>query len=114
MTTQPIDSLALKELNMPKSDISDLRKGDGMAILENAATSYRLRDGKPDSINIDIEQLAAEIRRVDGNHQLGAAALAEALVPYLQQVFANAQLAQPTIDTTPAKAESNPGPGLTQ
>lgn len=30
------------------------------------------------------QRLAQEIRRVDGNHQLGAAALAEALLPFLQ------------------------------
>lgn len=32
--------------------------------------------------------LAAEIRRVDGNHSLGAAALAEALEPWLDAVVA--------------------------
>lgn len=32
----------------------------------------------------DVEALAQEIRRVDGNHDLGAGALAEALQPFLQ------------------------------
>lgn len=31
-----------------------------------------------------IDDLAQEIRRVDGNHDLGAGALAEALMPYLR------------------------------
>lgn len=34
----------------------------------------------------DVEALAQEIRRVDGNHDLGAAALAEALQPFLQSM----------------------------
>ena len=32
----------------------------------------------------DVDVLAQEIRRVDGNHDLGAGALAEALLPFLQ------------------------------
>jgi hypothetical protein len=32
----------------------------------------------------DVDGLAQEIRRVDGNHDLGAAGLAEALQPFLQ------------------------------
>ena len=32
----------------------------------------------------DVDALAQEIRRVDGNHDLGAGALAEALQPFLQ------------------------------
>jgi hypothetical protein len=32
---------------------------------------------------IDVDRLAEEIRRVDGNHSLGAGALAEALIPFL-------------------------------
>ncbi|EJN06446.1 hypothetical protein [Herbaspirillum sp. YR522] len=32
---------------------------------------------------LDVDALANEIRRVDGNHKLGAGALAEALMPYL-------------------------------
>lgn len=34
---------------------------------------------------IDVDKLAQEIRRVDGNHSLGAAALAEALLPFLSE-----------------------------
>ncbi|KAF1042595.1 MAG: hypothetical protein GAK35_02642 [Herbaspirillum frisingense] len=33
---------------------------------------------------LDVDGLANEIRRVDGNHSLGAGALAEALLPFLQ------------------------------
>lgn len=35
--------------------------------------------------DLNIDALAAEIRRVDGNHDLGAGALAEALLPFIQQ-----------------------------
>lgn len=38
----------------------------------------------PDT-SIDVDALAQEIRRVDGNHKLGAGALAEALVPFISQ-----------------------------
>jgi hypothetical protein len=40
------------------------------------------------SDNQRVLDLAAEIRRVDGNHTLGAAALAEALEPWLDAVVA--------------------------
>ena len=33
---------------------------------------------------LDVDALANEIRRVDGNHWLGAGALAEALMPWLE------------------------------
>jgi hypothetical protein len=36
---------------------------------------------------LDVDGLAQEIRRVDGNHTLGAGALAEALVPYIDRAF---------------------------
>lgn len=34
---------------------------------------------------IDVDALAQEIRRVDGDHTLGAGALAEALMPFLRR-----------------------------
>lgn len=37
---------------------------------------------------ITVDELAQEIRRVDGNHKLGAGALAEALMPALTAAFA--------------------------
>lgn len=40
-----------------------------------------LHERLPPSILVDL--LAQEIRRVDGSHSLGAAALAEALMPFL-------------------------------
>lgn len=33
--------------------------------------------------SLDVDALAQEIRRVDGNHRMGAGALAEALVKFL-------------------------------
>jgi hypothetical protein len=43
---------------------------------------------------LDVDTLAQEIRRVDGNHTLGAGALAEALMPFLSAHRAKAQPAQ--------------------
>ena len=34
---------------------------------------------------IKVDELAQEIRRVDGDHKLGAAALAEALKPFIDE-----------------------------
>lgn len=34
-------------------------------------------------VTVPVDELAQEIRRVDGNHDLGAGALAEALMPFL-------------------------------
>jgi hypothetical protein len=34
---------------------------------------------------IDVDELANEIRRIDGNHDMGAGALAEALMPFLSR-----------------------------
>lgn len=42
-------------------------------------------------MKLDVNDLAQEIRRVDGNHDLGAAALAEALLPYLEHKRTNYQ-----------------------
>lgn len=36
-----------------------------------------------EKMNIDVDELAQEIRRVDGQHKLGAGQLAEALMPFL-------------------------------
>jgi hypothetical protein len=33
-----------------------------------------------------VDSLAQEIRRIDGSHSLGAAALAEALMPFISEV----------------------------
>ena len=38
---------------------------------------------------IDVEELAKEIRRVDGSHDLSAAELAEQLEPYLSSLIAD-------------------------
>lgn len=35
------------------------------------------------AVRVNVDALAQEIRRVDGNHDKGAAALAEALMPFL-------------------------------
>lgn len=34
--------------------------------------------------HINVDSLSQEIRRVDGNHSLGAGALAEALMPFIE------------------------------
>ena len=38
-----------------------------------------------DEAKFDVDELAQEIRRVDGSHSMGAAALAEALIPFLER-----------------------------
>lgn len=40
----------------------------------------------------DVDDLAQEIRKVDGNHCLGAGALAEALAPWLERTILRARL----------------------
>lgn len=42
----------------------------------------------PIPLHVDVDALANEIRRLDGNHTLGAAALAEALAPYIARLAA--------------------------
>lgn len=44
-----------------------------------------VRGTEPLQPSAGSESLANEIRRVDGNHRLGAAALADALMPFLQE-----------------------------
>ncbi len=39
-------------------------------------------------VSVPVDELAQEIRRVDGNHSLGAGALAEALLPFLSRFTA--------------------------
>ena len=46
-------------------------------------------------MTINVDELAQEIRRVDGNHSLGAGMLAEALLPFL-----NSQVATGDLSTT--------------
>lgn len=41
-------------------------------------------------VAVPVDDLAQEIRRVDGNHDLGAGALAEALMPFLSQCLSAA------------------------
>lgn len=36
---------------------------------------------------MDVDDLAQEIRRVDGNNSLGAGALAEALMPFIERAY---------------------------
>jgi hypothetical protein len=38
-----------------------------------------------DEPKFDVDELAQEIRRVDGSHSMGAGALAEALIPFLER-----------------------------
>jgi len=44
----------------------------------------------PQHVVVPVDDLAQEIRRVDGNHSLGAGALAEALLPFLSERLASA------------------------
>lgn len=72
---------------------------EGFSDEEDAANAWNYRVAPspvmPESLDAEL-RLAAEIRRVDGNHSLGAAALAEALMPFLRSL------------TSPAPAEGLP------
>lgn len=46
-------------------------------------------------MTIDIDAFAQEIRRVDGNHSLGAGALAEQLAPFIQSMIDKASNPSP-------------------
>ena len=46
---------------------------------------------EPGEAVLDVDRLAQEIRRVDGNHSLGAGALAEALMPFLSPALVSTQ-----------------------
>lgn len=57
----------------------DAEHGQARAALDTGAVC-----GKSSSTpSLDVDALAQETRRVDGNHDLGAGALAEALMPFL-------------------------------
>jgi hypothetical protein len=54
------------------------------------AAVLHLRNNVPtstaeDESKFDVDELAQEIRRVDGSHSMGAGALAEALIPFLKR-----------------------------
>ncbi|MDY0071847.1 MAG: hypothetical protein RBR77_04275 [Thauera sp.] len=49
-------------------------------------------------VKIDVDDLAQEIRRVDGKHSLGAAALAEALLPFLSRTAEPVKVPSDDID----------------
>jgi hypothetical protein len=66
--------------------------------------------------NLNVDDLAQEIRRIDGRHDLGAGALAEALLPFIEQAVLQSPEIQglrewrewptdmPPLDTTPVLA----------
>jgi hypothetical protein len=59
------------------------------AAIRAALSSRSAEAGKP---VVDVDALAQEIRRVDGNHSLGAGALAEALMPFLSALSTPADI----------------------
>jgi len=48
----------------------------------------RKSDMEKDVARMDVDDLAQEIRRVDGSNSLGAGALAEAIMPFLGRALA--------------------------
>lgn len=60
--------------------LSKKKQGDVMERFREALSTSIV----PTLPQLDIDALAQEIRRVDGNHDLGAGALAEALMPFLK------------------------------
>lgn len=61
---------------------------------------------------LDVDDLAQEIRRVDGENSLGAGALAEALMPFLSALDLSAIGAEGWIENGPDLGASTPEPGL--
>lgn len=56
------------------------------------------------NIKIDINGLAQEIRRVDGNHSLGAGALAEALLPFISKAISTSVALRDAAEPTPTSS----------
>lgn len=60
------------------------------AILK-AAVMHLRDNGSPSKVDdvpaIDVDELAQEIRRLDGSHSMGASGLAEALIPFLERAY---------------------------
>ena len=75
---------------------------------EAAATIRYLMEINPSAAirnaALDVDALANEIRRFDGSHKLGAGALAEALLPFLQSSPATKQDGWQPIETAPKDA----------
>lgn len=76
--------------------------------LEECFAAWNRRASSPPvggsgEVDIDVDELAGEIRYVDGEHKLGAGALAEALAPYLRLVVRSA-LAAPVPNGVPEGA----------
>lgn len=53
-------------------------------------TSHLTSADSPSAPGSTVDDLAQEIRRVDGNHALGAGALAEALLPFVSRIAGGA------------------------
>lgn len=87
-----------KSRDLGASDFCSLDAKDIYAAMLTASPSPASSPASPSGdVPLTIDTLAQEIRRVDGNHSLGAGALAEAILPFITR--ATASLAS---DATPA------------
>jgi hypothetical protein len=68
--------------------------GEALSFAEKE-TARELMEMAVAAVPIDVDALAQEIRRVDGNHDKGAGALAEALMPFLTAALQSAAEAPP-------------------
>ena len=64
-----------------KDALFTTRQSDFVKHAENARV--RAHPAQEARVPLNVDALAQEIRRVDGNHSLGAGALAEALLPWI-------------------------------
>jgi len=76
------------DLDLARNIVDAYDKDDDWTITDLKAPAVggclmSLRHHKPDP----VDELAQEIRRVDGNHDLGAGALAEALLPFIEERY---------------------------
>lgn len=104
--TEEMIEAALRKLQNNHRPISEAGKSvDERALVEEIITAALSVAPQV----IDVDALAQEIRRVDGNHDKGASALAEALMPFLTARIMSALEGVPTV-TTPAEKQDTPTP----
>ena len=69
----------------PKDKRSNLIRAAALILAEIERLDRAGKDGVTAAPALDVDALAQEIRRVDGSHSLGAGALAEALLPFIER-----------------------------
>lgn len=79
--THPTPESALEALKTLEASAASYPDIDAAWAAHNTLRAFIQSHAAPHQI--DVDELANEIRRIDGNHDMGAGALAEALMPFL-------------------------------